>query len=124
MTRDEAVARIQEGLGFRSSLSSVIIARLKEEQRDLERGKTLPPFMLLEGQTLSLTASINFVALPATFLRRSNLLPRYTPTGAEQSKTIPWRNYDAAQLQWESEDPAGPAVAVLQTEHHSLLPNT
>lgn len=74
MTRDEAVARIKEGLGFRSGtgLDAAIILRLQEAQRDLERGKTLPKFLLLLDQTLTLPSGEHKVNFPTGFLRESD----------------------------------------------------
>jgi hypothetical protein len=72
MLRDEAVGRINDGLGFRQaghSLTDKIIARLIEAQRDLEHGKTLPRFLLLEDEILLLPAGEHQVALPERFLR-------------------------------------------------------
>lgn len=72
MNRTAAVARILEEIGFRpagTSLDTTIINRLKEAQRDLEHGKTLPRFLLQQDQTLSLVAGDHSVALPPGFLR-------------------------------------------------------
>lgn len=72
MTRTEAVQRINDGIGFRAAgnaLEPTIIRRLQEAQRDLEKGKTLPRFLILEDQTLSLLAGTHAVALPVGFLR-------------------------------------------------------
>lgn len=72
MLRDDAVARINEGLGFRPvghSLTDAIISRLIEAQRELEHGKTLPRFLLQEDQDLVVPAGTHAVALPERFLR-------------------------------------------------------
>ena|SRR5690348_4490079 len=122
MDRDTAVTRIQDGLGFRTGLSDKIILRLQEEQRDLERGKTLPDFLLLEGQTLAFLSGTSSVALPASFLRRSDRLPRYTPTGVTISQTIPWREYDEAYETFSASDPAGPKVAVIRNSTILFFP--
>jgi hypothetical protein len=72
MLRDDAVARINNTLGWRPvghSLTDAIVARLKEAQRDLEHGKTLPKFLLQEDQDLVLTAGSSSLPLPTGFLR-------------------------------------------------------
>lgn len=69
MTRDEAVARIQRGLGFRDDLTDEIIASLKEARRLLETGRSLPDFLLQEEQTLNVPAGSANVALPDGFIR-------------------------------------------------------
>lgn len=45
MTRDEAVAEIQEGLNFRTDQAAAIIRRLQRVQFLLEQGRTLPWFL-------------------------------------------------------------------------------
>lgn len=72
MLRDDAVKRVNDALGFRPvghSLTDTIILRMMEAQRDLERGKTLPRFLLLEDQLLLIPAGQHSVALPEGFLR-------------------------------------------------------
>lgn len=78
MLRDVAVQRISDGLGFwpaGHSKEATIILRMQEAQRDLERGKTLPRFLLQVDQTLNLLAGGFSVSLPAGFLRDSDESP-------------------------------------------------
>lgn len=75
MTRDEAVTRINEATGFRiagNAAEATIIKRLQEAQRDLEKGKTLPRFLLQEDQTLLLPAGQHALALPTGFVREDD----------------------------------------------------
>lgn len=84
MTRDAAVLRILQGLSFRSgtALNDAIVGALKEAQRDLERGKTLPRFLLLEDQTLTLLSGASTAAKPANYHRSYDDDPlHYTPSG-------------------------------------------
>jgi len=71
MTRDEAVARIKEGLEFRVGTGSdaAIVSRLVEAQRHLELGRTLPNFLVQEDQVLVATAGSAAVDLPVGFIR-------------------------------------------------------
>lgn len=75
MLRDVAVARIQDGLGFANRQTDKIILRLQEAQRELEKGKTLPRFLLQESQVLVLNAGDYTVALPTGFLRMQDSAP-------------------------------------------------
>jgi hypothetical protein len=97
---------------------------MQEEQRDLERGKTLPDFLLVENSPIALTAGVGLWPLPTNFLRRSNQLIRYYigPTGLVLGTTIPWREFDAAFDTFESADPAPPVVAVLQFANILFVP--
>lgn len=112
--RAGAVLRIQEGLGFRSDREATIIRRLMEAQRDLERGKTLPKFLLREDQSIALLSGANAVALPSDFLRRSDTLIQYTPIYSTYPRRVPWKDYDAAYLAYQSYNPGGPQVVSLR----------
>lgn len=75
MLRSVAITRINDGLGFfaaGNSLESKIALRLQEAQRDLEKGKTLPKFLLQENQTLTLSSAAHTATLPTGFLRESD----------------------------------------------------
>lgn len=74
MLRDDAVAVISDGIGFDTTKSALIVRRMKEAQRDLEAGKTLPKFLLQEEQALTVPIAVpgaisSGVALPSGFLR-------------------------------------------------------
>lgn len=69
MLRSEAVARIKEGLGFRDDLDDTIVARLKESQRLIEKGRSLPFFLVEESATLAVPSGSADVALPTGFIR-------------------------------------------------------
>jgi hypothetical protein len=98
MLRADAVRRINDGIGFRPdghSLEDKIVLRLQEAQRDLEKGKTIPPFLLQEDQTLSLLANTNSVALPTGFIRiDDDNLPHYFSTDLPSPRYLkPFRQY-------------------------------
>lgn len=67
MDRDTMVARIQEKLGFRQTLVSNIQSALQDEQDELERGATLPWFILQEDQTFTITPSSPVSATPQQY---------------------------------------------------------
>lgn len=83
--RSEAITRIQRGLGFRSDQSDAIVSSLKEAQRHLERGKSLPWFLVQENVTLTFLTGSADVSLPTGFLREKEGESVYlidTTTGA------------------------------------------
>lgn len=81
MNRSAAVARIQRGLGFRSDRSDEIVSALKEAQRLLERGTTLPYFLLQEDESLVFPSGTAGVTLPSRFLReKDGEGPHFTTT--------------------------------------------
>ena len=69
MTRDEAVARILERLGFRSGLSTTIQGALQEAQQELEAAVELPWFLKSEYSSIQTTADEERVPVPTDFLR-------------------------------------------------------
>lgn len=69
MTRDEAVTRIQNTLGFRTDQTSNIQTALKDAQVKLEQGAELPWFLLTEISTSTSTPDEERVSLPTDFLR-------------------------------------------------------
>jgi hypothetical protein len=87
MDRDTAVARIQQKLGFRTDLVSQIQQALQDAQDQLERGATLPWFLIQEDQTFVITPSVpasatpQEYALPTTFIRDVD----------EQDGTLRWQ---------------------------------
>lgn len=100
MTKGEAIARIQEDLGFTTGQSAVIGKRLVECQDELEFGKSLPWLLLVENGTIGLNAGASTAVLPEGFIRpeeMSNL--RFRDTTTDVSHFVPWvQNYDSALL--------------------------
>jgi hypothetical protein len=72
MTRNEAIARILQGLGFRTGLQDVIVSRLQEAQDELESGKTLPKFLLQEDAEFTVYEGTHEIALPVGFIREAD----------------------------------------------------
>jgi len=103
LTMGDAVNRISEGVGFRASghlQEPMFGRRLQEAQRDLERGKTLPRFLLLEDQTLFLAAGTHNITYPFGFLRDDddNRI-HYTPIGTNVPFYLtPMRYNDAVRV--------------------------
>lgn len=102
MMRSVAITRINEGLGFRlagNNLEGAIALRLQEAQRDLEKGKTLPRFLLQEDQPLVLLTGTHTVALPTGFLRESDETRiRFFPLGSSVPTFLERRFYIDAVL--------------------------
>ena len=80
MTRDEAVALIQEGLGFRTTLSSNIITHLQLAQETLEKAPTKPWFLISEDSYIDTTAAEQRLVIPTDFLEEPDqAVLRYIP---------------------------------------------
>lgn len=78
MDRDTAVTRISDKLGFRTDVTTRVINALQDAQDEMERGATLPPFLVKQDQTLTVTAPATPVAtplevtLPTDFIRETD----------------------------------------------------
>jgi hypothetical protein len=120
MNRTVAVQRINEGLGFMAdgnALEAKIILRLQEAQRDLEKGKTLPKFLLQEDQTLSFLSGDHTVALPDGFLRLDDeVLPHFTPSTSDLPTFLTKKSYMDAVVAniLETNEAVAPSVFVLR----------
>lgn len=68
MTRDEAVALVKQGLGFKTAMDSAIITTMKACQTNLELGPTKPWFLLSEDATYTTVAGERRIPLPPDFL--------------------------------------------------------
>jgi hypothetical protein len=86
MLGSAAIQRINQAIGFRPAgnpLETAIAAALQEAQDDLEMGKTLPRFLLLEDQTLLLTTGNHTVPIPTGFARSDDERPiSFVPAGS------------------------------------------
>lgn len=71
MNRSAAVTKAKRLLGFRvgADLDDAIIEALQEAQRELEKGRTLPYFLIVRQVSLSLTTPWTYLNLPERFLR-------------------------------------------------------
>lgn len=112
MMRSEAIVRIQDGLGFSTRQESKIILRLQEAQRELEKGKTLPRFLVEEGAAFTLLSGASTVALPTDFLRMDDVNPPHLvdePTYYIDIK----RDYKETLIANYEEDSGRPRVAYI-----------
>ncbi len=126
MDRTAAVARILREVGFRPAgtpLDDMIISCLQEAQRDLEKGKTLPRFLLVQDQTLTLAAGDSTVDLPDSFLRESDETRiRFFSDGSDVPIYLQRKYYiDASQANLHgsadavtTNDPVAPSVYVVR----------
>jgi hypothetical protein len=96
MLRSEAINVIKRGLGFRQTQDVAIIAALKQVQRDLEAGKTLPNWLLVFDAPITVTANTATSALPTGFLRVHEDYPLYRSGSGGAKVFIPRKNYTEA----------------------------
>lgn len=105
VTKTEAIARIAEGLGFRTGLDSNITGKLVEAQRDLELGKTLPRFLALEDQSFPLLTGLSTITKPTGFIRMVDRQgPHFFPDDSDRPFYLKRRDYKDAQEAYLNED--------------------
>lgn len=92
MLRSEAVSIIKRGLGFRTTQDAAIVAALKEAQRDLELGQTLPNWLLEFDEPIVIPAHA-WVTLPSMFLRVHEDYPLKYINANGATVFIPRKNY-------------------------------
>lgn len=96
MLRSEAILSIKRGLGFRSTQDTAIIAALKEAQRNLELGKTLPNWLIDFDASIAVTSGTNTIALPTGFIRLHDDYELYYINSSGANVFIPRKNYTEA----------------------------
>jgi len=74
MDRDTAVSQIQENMGFRTDLTQSIINNLQFQQDELEKGDTLPWWLLQEDQSFVINPPNPPVATPQEYPLPSNFI--------------------------------------------------
>jgi hypothetical protein len=126
VNRTAAVQKINQGIGYRPSgnpLEGTIVEKLQEAQRDLEKGKTLPKFLLQEDQILTLIAGDHSVAKPEGFLREDDEVPLHfyapnttRPTFLERRfyKDAVMANLHGTSASTIPDEPAAPKVFVVR----------
>jgi hypothetical protein len=112
MTGAEAIAQIQQGLGWRSDKAVEILAALNFAQDEREQpGKTLPWYLLSEDQPLAVSSGVQAVSLPTGFIkeveeRDGNL--RYQPNATSRTLFLTKTSYENAEKfffgDWRVED--------------------
>lgn len=96
MLRSEAITEIKVGLGFRQTHDATIVRALKESQRILELGHTLPSFLITYDESIAVTANNPIITLPERFIRLHDDYDLYYTNSDSARVFIPRRNYTEA----------------------------
>lgn len=112
MTIDEVIAEIKRGLGYRSDKTDEIKAKLYLAQQELERGQTLPLFIVLEDETISLSADVGTWELPSNFIRELDDFgaPYSTFTVDGDVVNLKKLPYDVGYAQYSGADAGAPVA--------------
>lgn len=106
MLRSEAITIMKRGLGFRQTQDSAIIAALKQVQRDLEHGKTLPSWLLVFDAAIPVVGGMPTAtaSLPTGFLRFHEDYPLWYVTSDGGVVSVPRRRSDEAGDAYAADD--------------------
>jgi len=123
MFRSEAITIIKRGLGFRQTQDAAIVAALKEAQRDLELGQTLPNWLLVFDEAVVTTVGVATVALPTGFLRFHEDYPLYVIDDEGRRVSVPRKQQVEARDAYGSVTDGATRVFVQDTKARlTLLP--
>lgn len=125
MFRDVARARIQQTLGFRGDKETEIIAALQDAQVMLERGATLPWFLLSEVASISTSDGEERMALPTDFLREWEDDPLWYFTAGTGGDPDAWTELakdDLALLRKRYPGEGAPVAYALDVKYFRIFP--
>jgi len=123
VTRDEAVAEVQRGLGFRADLASHIVAALQSAQRELEGGAVLPWFIRIQDDPIVLVADQQRYPLPETFIREDeDFGPFWTGLGGEDVFHLGQLNYSTGVTLFRGANAGGPVAYAIRKDHLYFWP--
>jgi hypothetical protein len=127
MLRDAAVARIQQGLGFRGSSyqSTAIVTALQDVQVELEMGPTLPWFLESEILSVSTQDEEERLALPDGFIKEIDDGALWYYDGTATSASDVWTELKKDELEYLRKTYPGegiPSHYNLQGEYMRLFP--
>lgn len=106
-TKVEAIARIKQGLGFRTDLDDAILRELRDQQELLEKGQSLPWWLKVDS-TLAAVADTQTIAVPDGFIRfDEDVEPWMTDTTTGQRSVIKVMDWDQLlALSWDEDTQA------------------
>lgn len=124
MTRDEVVAQVKEGLGFRRDLDATIVRRLEESQRELETGRTLPSFIINKDDAVNILLGVNQYDLAFEFIREVNDIGKQWPIRSMKGDISHVRkiDYDDAMAFYGDAGEGCPAVYAIRARVLRFFP--
>lgn len=120
LTGNQAVAQVQQRLGWRSDKSGEILVALQMAQDEMETGTSLPWFLKHEEEELLVTAGDRTLALPTGFKRIEDG-PHYLST-AEDPVYLTQGEYWELYSSYAASDPGAPVAFTLRKSDLYLFP--
>ncbi len=125
MILSEAQTEIRNGMQYLAQSTAgdaLILRKLKETQDDLEKGKSLPKFLLTEDATFTGAANVSTANLPTGFIRFSeDNVPYWTgPTGATRELKV--GEYGYLRQVWNGSTLTDPQAIAVRKSTIKLFP--
>lgn len=111
MNRAEAIKIIKRGLGFRQTQDEAIIAALQSAQRTLEKGKTLPDWLITYNAAIVVPAG-DLAFFPSDFLRMTDEYELYYINNDAAQVFLPRKNYTEAYTAFVANGDADDSVVI------------
>ena len=123
MLRSDAVTRINRGLDFGERSTDLIVAQLLESQRLLEKGKTLPRWLIQEDETMTVTVGTGEIALPTGFIREvEGESFYYVDDETDEPIMLEKMGLHEAKARFYGSDAARPQAYVLRNDTVAFFP--
>lgn len=122
MTRDEAVALVRQGLGFKTAMDATIVSNMKAAQTTLELGPTKPWFLLSEDATYTTVAGESRVPVPVDFLEEYEEGALYYAPPGEDAEALVKDVVDQLKRVYKSTQQAAPEAYALSGNYFLIYP--
>lgn len=122
MTGNEAVAQVQQYLGWRSDKAAEILVALQQIQDSEEQGVSLPWFLLSEDQTLTTVADQNYIALPSGFIRETETEGPHYLSSANVPTFLSKGDYGRLYQLYAASDPGAPKAYAIRESRIYFFP--
>jgi hypothetical protein len=122
MNLTEALAEVKRGLGYRTTLDTSIVGAINSVQRALEKGVSLPDFLLAFDQPITVTANTEAITLPTGFIRMSDKYDMYYIDSDGARQYLPRKEEQEARVAYSGvSDPTFPRVWVRRSDTSGIL---
>lgn len=126
MILSDMQARIREGMQYLQSsteANNYILYAIQAQQRDLEKGKSLPQFILEEDATITGAGGVSTAAIPSDFIRLAEEhVPVWTSASGSQSRELKIDSYGYLRGVWFNSTVTNPVAMAIRKSTFKIFP--